>query len=57
MGIDRSETIARMRVAFKAGLSQGQFFRQEKRAARPTYRRTTMLADWRSEFNLKEKEG
>ncbi len=57
MGIDRSETIARMRIAFKSGLSQSQFFKQEKETGRPTYRRTTMLADWRSEFNIKEKEG
>ena len=56
MGIDRSEAIQRMRIAFKAGLSQKQFFRDEKEAGYPTYRRTTMLGDWRTINQLEEKK-
>ena len=56
MGINRAETIARMRVAFREGLSAGGFFRQEREAERPLYRRTTMLADWRSVGQIEQKK-
>ena len=57
MGIIRAESIARMRKAFRAGLSASRFITDERLAGRPTYRRTTMLADWRSVNQLEVKEG
>ena len=57
MGIIRAETIARMRKAFREGLSAGRFIRDERAAGRPTYRRTDMLADWRNVNQLEQKEG
>jgi len=56
MGIERAETIARMRKAFRAGLSAGAFFRQERTAERPLYRRTDMLRDWASVNQLERKK-
>ena len=57
MGIERSETIARMRKAFRTGVSASRFISTEREAGRPTYRRTTMLSDWRSINELETKEG
>ena len=56
MGIIRAETIARMRVAFKTGVSASRFITDMK-AAGLSYRRTDMLADWRSVNELERKEG
>ncbi len=57
MGIARAETIARMRKAFRDGLSASGFFSQEREAERPLYRRTDMLSDWRTVNELEKKEG
>ena len=57
MGIERSETIARMRKAFRQGITASRFIRDQREAGRPTYRRTTMLSDWRSINELEVKEG
>lgn len=57
MGIDRATTLLRMKTAFKQGLSASSFFRQERSAGRPLYRRTDMLADWREQFDIKKKDG
>ncbi len=56
MGIIRAETIARMRGAFRKGLSASGFITDMK-AAGLSYRRTDMLADWRSINDLEVKEG
>lgn len=55
MGIVRAEVIARMRKAHKEGLSASKFISQMREAGL-SYRRTDMLADWRSEANIKAKE-
>lgn len=57
MGIERAETIARMRKAFRGGLSFAAFFRQEKAAERPTYRRTDMLSDFATINEIERKTG
>ena len=57
MGIDRAETIARMRKSFRAGVSASRFISSEREAGRPTYRRSTMLGDWRTINELEVKEG
>lgn len=57
MGVVRATAIARMRKAFRAGLSASRFMSDERAAGRPTYRRTDMLADWRSINELERKEG
>ena len=57
MGIDRAVAIARMRIAFRAGISHSGFVRQERKAGRKLYRRSDMLADWRSVNELEVKEG
>ena len=57
MGIERAATIARMSKAIRDGLSVSGFISQEKRAKRLTYRRSDMLADWRSKSNVAKKEG
>lgn len=56
MGIVRAETIARMRGAFREGLSATRFI-ADMRAVGLSYRRTDMLADWRSVNELERKEG
>ena len=56
MGIVRAETIARMRGAFRKGVSASRFM-ADMRAAGLSYRRTDMLADWRSVNELAVKEG
>ena len=56
MGIVRAETIARMRGALKKGLSASKFI-SNMRAAGISYRRSDMLADWRSVNQLAKKEG
>ncbi len=56
MGIIRAETIARMRGAFREGLSASRFITDMK-AIGLTYRRAEMLADWRTINELEKKEG
>jgi len=56
MSIIRAEVIARMRGAFRAGLSASRFIK-EMREVGLGYRRTDMLADWRSVNELERKEG
>lgn len=56
MGIVRAETIARMRGAFRKGLSVSRFIADMK-AVGLSYRRTDMLADWRSVAGLERVEG
>lgn len=56
MGIVRAETIARMRGAFREGLSTSQFI-ADMRKIGLSYRRSDMLADWRSINQLETKKG
>ena len=56
MGIIRAETIARMRGAFREGLSASRFI-SDMREVGLSYRRTDMLADWRTINELERKEG
>lgn len=56
MSIIRAETIARMRGAFREGMSAFRFIADMK-AIGLTYRRTDMLADWRNVNELEKKEG
>lgn len=56
MSVVRAEVIARMRKGFRAGLSATKFITQMK-AVGLSYRRTDMLADWRSVNQLEVKEG
>ena len=56
MGIERAAAIRFMAAAFAKGQSATSFI-AEMRTAGLSYRRTDMLADWRSEAGLKEKEG
>ena len=56
MGIVRAEVIARMRGAFKKGQSASRFLKDMSKAGL-SYRRTDMLADWRSVNQLQVKEG
>ncbi len=56
MGIIRAETIARMRGAFREGLSATRFIK-DMAATGLSYRRSDMLADWRSVNQLEVKEG
>ncbi len=55
MGIVRAETIARMRGAFREGLSASRFI-GEMKAVGLSYRRSDMLADWRSINELETKK-
>ena len=55
MGIVRAETIARMRGAFKEGLSGSRFI-ADMRSAGLSYRRSDMLADWRTIGQLETKK-
>lgn len=57
MGIVRAEIIALMRKAFRQGVSASRFITDRRAAGLPTYRRTDMLADWRSVNELEVKEG
>ena len=56
MGIVRAEVIARMRKAFREGVSASRFI-TTMREVGLAYRRTDMLADWRSVNELERKEG
>ncbi|GAH67403.1 unnamed protein product, partial [marine sediment metagenome] len=56
MGIVRAETIARMRIAFREGVSASRFIRDMKEVGL-SYRRTDMLADYRSVAGLERVEG
>lgn len=56
MAIERAIVIAKMRGAFKAGISASAFIKQMT-AQGLSYRRTDMLSDWRSTSNLTVKEG
>ena len=56
VGVIRSEVILRMKGAIAAGKSASAFVR-EMRAADLGYRRTDMLADWRSVGNIEKKGG
>ncbi len=56
MGIVRAEVIAKMRGAFRKGKSASRFLADMKTAGL-SYRRTDMLADWRSVNQLEVKEG
>ena len=51
----RAETIARMRGAFREGLSATRFIGEMKTAGL-SYRRTEMLSDWRSVNELERKK-
>jgi len=56
MSLLRAETIARMRSAFREGLSASTFIAQMQEIGL-SYRRTDMLADWRTINELEVKEG
>jgi len=56
MGIVRAEVVARMRGAFREGVSASRFIR-DMREVGLSYRRTDMLADWRSVSGLERKAG
>lgn len=56
MAIARATVIAKMRGAFKAGVSASRFLADMK-AAGLSYRRTDMLADWRNVNKLARVEG
>lgn len=56
MGIVRAEVIAKMRGAFRKGKSASRFLADMKTAGL-SYRRTDMMADWRSVNQLEVKEG
>lgn len=56
MSIKRAAGIVKMRAAVAKGQSRASFLR-ELRLAGETYRKTTMLADWRNVANLKAKKG
>lgn len=56
MGIERAEVIARMRIAFREGVSASRFI-GDMRVAGLSYRRTDMLADWREVNQLETKKG
>lgn len=56
MSIKRAAAIPYMRRAVAKGQSRASFLR-ELSAKGLTYRKTTMLADWRSEANVEAKKG
>lgn len=56
MGIERAEVLQRMRAAFKQKMSASRFLAQ-MRTEGLSYRRTTMLSDWRSVNKLMRVEG
>lgn len=55
MGVVRAETIARMADAFRRGLSASRFIADMHKVGL-SYRRSDMLADWRSEANIEAKK-
>lgn len=55
-GIQRAEVIQRMSAALKQGMSASAFI-SEMQEQGLSYRRSEMLADWRSVGNLQKKEG
>jgi len=56
MGIERAEVIARMAGAIAEGMSASKFISQMREVGLG-YRRTDMLADWRSVGEIEKKEG
>ena len=56
MGIERSAVLMRMKSAIASGMSASRFIR-DMRSAGLSYRRQTMLADYRSVGNVSKKEG
>lgn len=56
MAIKRASVIGLMRGAFRRGQSASSFLR-DMRSAGLSYRRTDMLADWRSVNELERKKG
>jgi len=56
MALKRAQVIARMRIAFRKGQSATSFLTDMK-ARGISYRRTDMLADWRSVNQLERKAG
>lgn len=56
MPLKRATVIAKMRVAFRTGVSASRFL-ADMQDAGLSYRRTDMLADWRSVNQLERKEG
>ena len=56
MSVIRAEVIAKMRGALRDGLSAGRFI-TSMREVGLGYRRSDMLADWRSVNQLEKKEG
>lgn len=55
-GRERAEVIQRMRQAIKEGQSASKFISKMQEQGL-SYRRTDMLADWRSEGDFQKKEG
>lgn len=55
-GIARAAVIPRMKSAIKSGLSASAFIKKMSEAGL-SYRRTDMLADWRSVGNIEKKTG
>lgn len=56
MPLTRAKVIGLMRKAFREGVSTSRFL-TEMKVKGLTYRRTTMLADWRTVNQLEKKEG
>jgi len=56
MAIERATVIAKMRSAFREGMSASRFM-ADMQSAGLSYRRTDMLADWRTINELEKKEG
>jgi len=56
MAIERAIVIAKMRSAFRTGLSASKFLSNMK-AQGLSYRRADMLSDWRSVNEIEKKEG
>lgn len=56
MSIIRAEVIARMRAAFREGVSASSFIKS-MRSEGLSYRRTSMLADWRDVNEVEVKDG
>ena len=55
-GIERSSVILRMKSAIESGQTASSFISTMKEAGL-SYRRSTMLADWRSIGNIESKKG
>ena len=56
MTIERSQTLQLMRKAFRTGQSASTFI-QDMKVKGLSYRRATMLSDWRSVNEIEKKEG